>query len=171
MSLEELYQEVILDHYKNPRGKSAVACPHAACSLFNPLCGDQVDVSLSVGADLCEQCSEKDHCPLRVADVGFIGHGCSISQAAASMMSDLCRGKSIEEVRELCDLFRQFMRGEKGADEVTALGDAVALEGVRKFSARVKCAMLAWEAMEKCLDQIGSSETVTIAESGKAIAR
>jgi nitrogen fixation protein NifU and related proteins len=148
MSLDELYQEVILDHYKNPRGKCPIDCPHAACSLYNPLCGDQVDVSLSVEG-------QPEGCPLKVLDVGFAGHGCSISQASASMMSDLCRGKSVAEICELCMAFREFMRGNRSAEDVKdQLGDAVALEGVRKFSARVKCAMLAWEAMEKCLKQV-----------------
>lgn len=150
MSLEELYQEVILDHYKNPRGKRVLGTPSAACSLFNPLCGDQVAVSVAVEEALgCADCSE------RLYDIGFEGHGCSISQAAASIMTELCKGKSVEEVEKMVGLFRQMMRGEKSGEEVKdELGDAIALEGVRKFSARVKCAMLAWEALEKCLAEV-----------------
>lgn len=138
MNLNDIYQEVILDHYKNPRCKGCVHNCSSSCALFNPLCGDQVDVSVLVKDDVIEE-------------VAFTGHGCSISQSAASMMTELCKGKKTSEAGELCGLFKDMMRGEKSGDDLAELGDAVALEGVRRFSARVKCAMLAWEAMEKCI--------------------
>ena len=141
MDLEDLYQEVILDHYKHPRCQGCFSHPDASCALFNPLCGDQID--------LCVNLQGKTVC-----DVGFCGHGCSISQASASMMSDLCKGKSLEEIEKLAGLFKALMRGEKASDQAQELGDAVALEGVRRFSARIKCAMLAWEALEKCIAQL-----------------
>ncbi len=138
MQLDALYQEVILDHFKHPRCHGCIESPDACQSLYNPLCGDQVNVAIKLKGDVVE-------------DVRFCGQGCSISQASASMMSDLCRGKSKDEIHKICDSFRELIRGNKSADDVPELGDAVALEGVKKFSARVKCATLAWEAIEKCL--------------------
>ncbi len=145
MELDQLYQEVILDHHKHPRCKGCLNCPDANCSLRNPLCGDQIEVAMNV----------KDH---SVSEIRFTGHGCAISQASASMMSDLCRGKSIEEVSQLVAHFRAMMRGEKSAEELEVLGDAIALEGVKNFSARVKCAMLAWEALEKCIANLKTAD-------------
>ncbi len=139
MEIDELYQEVILDHFKRPRCRGCIDKPSASLTLHNPLCGDQVELSVSVSKG-------------RIVEIAFGGHGCSISQASASMMSELCKGKTLEEIRKIGDSFKQMMRGEQPGDAlVTILGDAVALEGVRKFSARVKCAMLAWEAIEKCM--------------------
>lgn len=140
MSLDELYQEVILDHFKHPRCKGCLAQADSNFTLYNPLCGDQVELALKL----------RDG---KIEDIAHSGHGCSISQAAASMMSDLCKGKTVTEVKNLCQIFRLLMRGEKGEEQAAELGDAVALAGVRKFSARVKCAMLAWEALEKCLER------------------
>ena len=147
MELDELYQEVILDHHKHPRCKGCINCPDANCCLKNPLCGDQIELALNV----------KDK---TVSEIRFTGHGCAISQASASMMSELCRNKTIEEASKLVSAFRSLMRGEKSAEELSnELGDAIALEGVRNFSARVKCAMLAWEALEKCLENVTKSQT------------
>jgi len=141
MKLEEIYQEVILDHHKHPRCYGCVACPDASCALRNPLCGDQIALSVNIQEG-------------KVSDIRFSGQGCAISQASASMMSDLCRGKSLETAAKLAAYFRAMMRGEKNAVDLSELGDAVALEGVRNFSARVRCAMLAWEALEKCLQDL-----------------
>ena len=139
--LDELYQEVILDHYKHPRCHGCLSAPQAQSSLYNPLCGDHITIELTVENG-------------RVAQIAFSGKGCSISQAAASMMSSICEGQSIVEVEKFLNKFRALMRGEVGQSECAELGDAVALEGVRKFSARVKCAMLAWEALERCLSEV-----------------
>ena len=138
MELDELYQEVILDHFKKPRCRGRVLDPDSNVTLFNPLCGDSVDVSVRIQDG-------------KIQEVKFDGSGCSISQASASIMSELCVGKSLADALKLSSLFSAMMRGEKSVDELEALGDAVVLEGVRKFSARVKCAALAWEALEKCL--------------------
>lgn len=145
MNLEELYQDLILDHYKNPRCKGCLnepneQCSLRQCSLRNPLCGDSIDLMVSIDND-------------RISNIAFSGQGCSISQACASMMSDLCKGKPLTEVKELCKIFRGMMRGEKSGEEIEVLGDAVSLEGVRKFSARIKCALLAWDALERCVEQ------------------
>ncbi len=146
--LDDLYQELILDHYKNPRCQGCLQNPDCQCELRNPLCGDIIDLSIKFQNGI-------------VQDIRFSGHGCSISQAGASMMSELCRGKSITEVRDLCKVFRGMMRGEKSTDEIKVLGDAVSLEGVRKFSARIKCALLAWDVVERCIDQAELSQTNT----------
>ena len=138
--LDELYQDLILDHYKNPRCRGCLVSPDCKCELHNPLCGDAVELTLKVKDGI-------------VQDLAFTGHGCSISQAGASMMSELCKGKSLKEIRDLCKVFRGMMKGEKTAEEIQVLGDAVSLEGVRKFSARIKCALLAWDVIERCIDQ------------------
>lgn len=155
MQLDDLYQEVILDHYKHPRCQGCLTASNAQALLFNPLCGDQIQLTLATQAEsgLQESASAGGAAGEKITDIGFSGHGCSISQASASMMSELCKGKTKAQVRELIARFRELMRGEKTAEQAAELGDAVALEGVRKFSARVKCAMLAWEALEKCLEQ------------------
>lgn len=147
MQLDELYQEVILDHYKRPRCQGCLAASNAQASLYNPLCGDQIQLTVALDSpDTGDQSSGI------IRDLGFAGHGCSISQASASMMAEVCKGKSVSVAKNLIQHFRDLMRGARTGDDSPELGDAVALEGVRKFSARVKCAMLAWEALEKCLE-------------------
>jgi nitrogen fixation protein NifU and related proteins len=141
MILDDLYQDLILDHYKNPRCKGDLVNPDCQCALRNPLCGDSIELMVTIQDGG------------RIQEIRFSGHGCSISQAGASMMSDLCQGKSIAEIKDLCKTFRGMMKGEKSGDDIKVLGDAISLEGVRKFSARIKCALLAWDALEKCVEQ------------------
>jgi nitrogen fixation NifU-like protein len=137
MSLEELYQDLLLDHFKHPRCRGTLINPDAVSALRNPLCGDEVKLSLAF----------KDG---TISDIAFSGHGCSISQASASMMSELVKGMSVQSADEALASFRSLMQGKD--DEVKAeLGDVSALAGVRKFSARIRCALLAWEALEICL--------------------
>ena len=138
--LEELYQELIIDHFKNPRCKGSLDCPHAQCMLLNPLCGDEVKVQIEVVA-----------AQGLVSKVRFNGKGCSISQASASMMSELCEGKSVAEARELVQCFTLMMKDQINSEELIQLGDAASLQGVKRFAARIRCAMLGWEALEKCL--------------------
>ncbi|MBX7144150.1 MAG: SUF system NifU family Fe-S cluster assembly protein [Oligoflexia bacterium] len=138
MSLDELYQELLLDHFKKPRCHGCIADASAHSHVFNPLCGDQIAVTVKVGED-------------KLQDIKFTGHGCSISQASASLMSELCQGKQIEVVRRFIAAFQAMMRGESHPDK-QQLGDVLALEGVRKFSARIRCALLGWEALERCLN-------------------
>lgn len=139
MSLDELYQELLLDHFKHPRCQGCLADPSSHSHVFNPLCGDQIALTIkSDGRNL--------------NDLAFTGHGCSISQASASMMAELCKGKTLQEARTLLDAFRSLMRGEEPQNK-ELLGDVLALEGVRKFSARIKCALLGWEALERCLEE------------------
>jgi nitrogen fixation NifU-like protein len=134
--LSGLYQEVILDHYRRPRNKGALAAATGSASLRNPLCGDEVEVQVEV----------KDG---RVADVRFSGRGCSISQASASMMTELVKGQTPDEVRALGERFAEMIRGDAGAAGDKRLGQARALSGVSRFPTRVRCAMIAWEAMAR----------------------
>ena len=137
MSLEELYKEVILDHYKNPRNKRDLPQAEISCSKNNPLCGDEI----TVHAHLADG---------RVAEVTFEGQGCSISQASASMMTEAVTGKSVEEAGSLTADFRGMMEGktEPGEDE---FGDLIALKGVVKYPVRIKCAVLAWDVLQEAL--------------------
>ena len=138
MSLEELYKEVILDHYKSPRNKRDLPQAEISCSKNNPLCGDEI----TVHAHLADG---------RVAEVTFEGQGCSISQASASMMTEAVTGKSIEEAGSLTADFRGMMEGkvEPGEDE---FGDLIALKGVVKYPVRIKCAVLAWDVLQEALE-------------------
>lgn len=139
--LQDLYQEIILDHYRRPRNRGPLPGATRSIELKNPLCGDVIAVDLALAGG-------------KVADVRFHGHGCSISQSSASMMTEALKGKTEAEARELCALFKSMMRNEAGDPDVLAarLGDLVALSGVpRKFAQRIKCATLAWNAVESAL--------------------
>jgi nitrogen fixation protein NifU and related proteins len=137
LALDELYKEVILDHYKNPRNKREMPGAVLSCSKNNPLCGDEITVFVNEDGTI-------------VTDVSFVGQGCSISQSSASMMTETIAGKSREEVGERIDDFRAMMAGEVEADE-DAFGELVALKGVVKYPVRVKCAVLAWDVLQEAL--------------------
>ena len=149
-ALDGLYQEVILDHSKRPIGKGELEPLDAALTAshheFNPSCGDEIDLSISV-----------DPGTGRIQQIVWEGQGCSISMASASILSQLVRDDalSIDEARVRIDAFREMIqaRGEGEPDE-ELLGDAVALQGVSKFVMRVKCAMLGWVALEADLTQV-----------------
>jgi len=138
IELDDLYREIILDHYRSPRNRGSLEQPTATGEGDNPLCGDEVRVDLDI----------RDG---RVLDVRFVANGCSISQASASMMTEAIKGLSLEEVESLFEAFKGMMYG---ADEVDmeALGDLEALQGVRKFPVRVKCATLAWNTLQEALE-------------------
>lgn len=138
MNLDEVYQELLLDHYKSPRCHGVLLNPDGKVDLHNPLCGDQISLTVKFSDG-------------HISNIAFTGHGCSISQAAASMMSELLRGKSKSEAQRLSALFRQMIRSEVAGDVLQDLGDAVALEGVKKHSARIKCALLAWDCVDRLL--------------------
>ena len=137
MALDELYKEVILDHYKNPRNKREMPDAELSCSKNNPLCGDEITVFAHVDRG-------------KVLDVSFVGQGCSISQSSASMMTEAAAGKTREEVEQRIGAFRGMMAGEVEADE-DAFGELVALKGVVKYPVRVKCAVLAWDVLQEAL--------------------
>ena len=136
--LSALYQEVILDHYRRPRNRGTVPEPTGTASLRNPLCGDEVDVQVAMEDG-------------KVADVKFGGRGCSISQASASMMTELVKGRTPDEVHALGERFVEMIRGDTEAAKDQALGQARALSGVSRFPTRVRCALIAWEAMERAV--------------------
>ena len=144
MALDELYKEVILDHYKNPRNKREIPDAALRCSKNNPLCGDEITVFVN----------EDDG---TIADVAFVGQGCSISQSSASMMTEAAAGKTREEVEQRIGAFRGMMAGEVEADE-DAFGELVALKGVVKYPVRVKCAVLAWDVLQEALAGDGEAE-------------
>jgi nitrogen fixation NifU-like protein len=136
--LSALYQEVILDHYRRPRNKGTLAEPTGSASLRNPVCGDEVDVHVEM----------RDG---KVADVKFGGRGCSISQASASMMTELVKGRTADQVHALGERFAEMIRGDAMAAKDQSLGQARALSGVSRFPTRVRCAMIAWEAMARAI--------------------
>ncbi len=136
--LEELYQEIILDHYRRPRNKGKASPADVQARDNNPLCGDEIEITARLSNG-------------KIAEIKFDGHGCSISQSSASIMTQKLTGKTLEEARELIVDFLGMMRGAKpfGGRE---MGELKALEGVLKFPVRVKCATLAWNTAHKALD-------------------
>ena len=135
--IDELYRKVILDHYRSPRNMVEIEEPDIEYDEYNPICGDQVVLQLKLSDG-------------RIEEVGFHGQGCSISQASASMMTDSLREKTPEEAEQLSGTFRRLMQGhEPSEDEHAELGDLKALQGVRRFPVRIKCALLAWTALEE----------------------
>jgi len=144
--LEDLYREIILDHYRTPRNRGELAPPAVRAEGHNPLCGDEIQVYLDV----------KDGV---VTDIKIGGQGCSISQSSASMMSAAVKGKSVDEIRNLVRRFKNMMSIEEEdenappLDESKPLGDLEALRGVVKFPVRIKCATLAWNTLLDGLNQ------------------
>ena len=136
--LDELYRDVILDHFRKAGSRVKVEKPDIEYDEFNPICGDRVVLQLKLNDG-------------RIGEASFHGEGCSISQASASMMTDLLRGKTLEEANELSESFRQIMLGNTPSEE--GLGDLRALQGVRKFPVRIKCALLAWTALEEGMEE------------------
>ena len=144
--LEDLYREIILDHYRSPRNRGELPTPPAVVAQgHNPLCGDEITVYLQLDGD-------------RVSDVKVDGQGCSISQSSASMMSQAIKGHSVDEVRALVKRFKGMMSIEDAADgdgddaaADVSLGDLEALQGVVKFPVRIKCATLAWNTLTQAL--------------------
>jgi nitrogen fixation NifU-like protein len=153
--LEDLYREIILDHYRTPRNRGELPSPPAVkAEGFNPLCGDEITVYLDVDDG-------------KVADIKISGQGCSISQSSASMMSQAVKGKSVDEVRAVVRAFKAMMsihEHQLEGDDVepgdaqaeVKLGDLEALRGVVKFPVRIKCATLAWNTLVQGLDEVSA---------------
>jgi len=138
--LSAIYQELILDHFRRPRNKGAIEAPGARTARRkNPLCGDEMTLSIAFDDDG------------RVSDARFTGHGCSISQASASMLTQAVRGRSRAEVDALVARFRAMMHGDRGAAADESLGELRALSGVARFPSRIPCATLAWSALAELL--------------------
>jgi nitrogen fixation NifU-like protein len=147
VNLDDVYQELLLDHYKSPRCHGVLLNPDRKVDLHNPLCGDQISLTVKFSGDT-------------IANIAFTGHGCSISQATASIMSELLRGKTKAEAQRLSTLFRQMIKSEVQGDALNDLGDALALEGVKKHSARIKCALLAWDCIDRSLSEGDASKSL-----------
>ncbi|MDW0117572.1 SUF system NifU family Fe-S cluster assembly protein [Sporosarcina thermotolerans] len=133
--LDQLYRSVIMDHYKNPRNKGVLEENNVTIDMNNPTCGDVIHLTLKVEDGI-------------VRDAKFEGEGCSISMASASMMTQIVKNKDLDTAKKYAQLFSNMMLG-KEIDDSMDLGDIEALSGVAKFPARIKCATLAWKAMEK----------------------
>jgi nitrogen fixation NifU-like protein len=136
--LASLFQQLILEHYKKPRNRGELENADVVVFMNNPSCGDEVHLQLRYedGA---------------IAEAKFLGHGCSISQASISMMTQLLKGKTREEAIALARRFTELMHGDTDAAKDKALGDLRALAGVSKFPVRVKCALLGWNALEDAI--------------------
>ncbi|GED68980.1 iron-sulfur cluster assembly scaffold protein NifU [Brevibacillus reuszeri] len=139
-SLDDLYRRVIMDHYQKPRNRGKLEeSDGLIVNLNNPTCGDSISLSLKVEEG-------------KVVDAKFLGEGCSISMSSASMMTDAVKGMPVQEALELAHKFSDLMQG-KEIDDSVDLGDIEALSGVAKFPARIKCATLAWKALEQGIKQ------------------
>jgi nitrogen fixation protein NifU and related proteins len=135
-NLDQLYRQVIMDHYKNPRNKGVLEDGTLNINMNNPTCGDRIQLTLKVEDG-------------KIESAKFDGEGCSISLASASMMTQAVKGLAVEDAVKLAKIFYDMMLGNDYDDESYDLGDIEALQGVSKFPARIKCATLAWKAMEQ----------------------
>ena len=144
--LDDLYRELILDHYRHPRNKGELAGATAHVEGYNPLCGDEVEVDLLIDDEGV------------IEDLAFRGRGCSISQASGSMMTDAVKGRTRREARQLMDAFTKMMTDPELEPEAE-LGDLEAFQGVAKFPVRVKCATLAWHVLEEGLDKTNGTNS------------
>ncbi len=140
--MEELYQEIILDHYRAPRNRGQ--CPRCGCTVRqdNPMCGDEIILGVRLEQE-------------QITGIAFEGQGCSISMASASMMTELVKGKGCDEALLDVEDVRRMMHGEEPGRD---LGDAEALEGVARFPVRIKCALLPWMALKEALSKYGEEE-------------
>jgi nitrogen fixation NifU-like protein len=135
--LDDLYREVILDHYRTRRNSQRLSDAQVESHGNNPFCGDEIFLQLQLNDDGTIQ------------ETGNQGQGCSISQASSSLMSDALKGRTLEEAEALRELFRRMLAGEQmSAAEIETLGELEALHGVRQFPVRIKCALLAWSVLE-----------------------
>src|SRR5438445_8953298 len=139
MALDDLYREVILDHYTRPRNKGTIDGADITVEGANPLCGDELSIYVKLTGG-------------RISDARFVGRGCSISQASASMMTDQIKGKTLHEARALVGQFKAMMHGEEVPEE--ELADLMALQGVRTVPVRIQCPTLAWMALDQAVEQV-----------------
>ena len=146
--LREIYQEIILDHYRRPRNYSAPDDISHEASGHNPLCGDRIKVFLQIEDGV-------------VQEVGFEGAGCAISTASASLMTEAIKGKPVDEVQEIFDRFHGLMTDREENPTVEGLGKLEALSGVRQLPVRIKCATLAWHTLQAALRKSESSATIS----------
>jgi nitrogen fixation NifU-like protein len=154
MQLESMYQEIILDHYKHPHGRGLREPYESEVHHVNPTCGDEVTLRVHLkGADA----DPADVASAQVADVSYEGQGCSISQAATSVLTDLVIGRTVGEALGTLDAFVELMQGRgKIEPDEDVLEDAIAFAGVAKYPARVKCALLGWMAFKDAVARVGN---------------
>lgn len=143
--LSSLYQQLILEHYRNPRNKSELDEKTVEIHMANPVCGDEIRLQLRIEGD-------------QIADAKFVGSGCSISQAAVSMMTTRLQGTRVDEAQELAVRFTEMMHGDAAAAGDKSLGDLRALQGVSKFPVRIKCALLGFDALQEALKKEAGGE-------------
>jgi nitrogen fixation NifU-like protein len=136
--LSSLYRDLILEHYRNPRIRAELEEKTVEVHLANPVCGDEIRLQLRIEDS-------------RIAEAKFVGQGCSISQAAVSMMTTLLRGRSLDEAEGIATRFTEMMHGSEEAAKDKTLGDLRALQGVSKFPVRIKCALLGFDALQQAL--------------------
>ena len=140
--MEELYREIILDHNKRPRNFRTMENATHHADGHNPLCGDQIEVFVKVVDG-------------KIEDISFQGEGCAISKSSASLMTTALKGRTIEEARKECGIVVDMLAGrDTDAAKLDALGDIAALQGVKQFPARIKCATLSWHALEESLQGV-----------------
>ena len=143
--LDELYQEVVMDHNRRPRNFRTLEGANRRAEGFNPLCGDEYTLYLNLKGDL-------------IAEVGFQGRGCAISKASTSMMTESIKGKSKAEAEEIFEAFRHMVTREPGEDyDADVLGDLEILRGVSAYPVRIKCATLSWHALQSALNGTGEA--------------
>jgi nitrogen fixation NifU-like protein len=140
LSLDDLYKEVILDHYQHPRNRGQLSDPDVATRGHNPLCGDEVLLAVKMDGDV-------------IQEIAFGGRGCSISQASASMITESVKGHPVTDASALADGFTELMTGGGSTDALGENEDLEALQGVKKFPVRVKCALLPWTALQEIIDR------------------
>ncbi|RKX86188.1 MAG: SUF system NifU family Fe-S cluster assembly protein [Spirochaetes bacterium] len=139
MDLNELYREVILTHAAHPHHYGEIENPDKKSHGANPLCGDSFDIEIKLDGD-------------RISEIAFVGAGCSISKASASMMTEIAKGKTVKEFYALLEKIEKMVRGELEQEEIEKLGDLAALAGVATFPARVKCAILPWKTLKSAVE-------------------
>jgi nitrogen fixation NifU-like protein len=138
LKLSSLYQQLILEHYRNPRNKGELPDKTVEIHMANPVCGDEIRLQLQIEND-------------RIVEARHVGQGCSISQASVSMMTNLLKGKPLDEVEKVATRFTEMMQGDEEAARDKSLGDLRALQGVSKFPVRIKCALLAFDALQEAI--------------------
>jgi nitrogen fixation NifU-like protein len=141
-ALDALYQEQILEHYRHPHGKGTLPAADATATVHNPLCGEEATVTITLG---------RAGPDLRVVDIRFEGDGCSISQASASMMTDLVRGHTVTEIAALAERFACLLSGDAAATRDEGLGPLQAFATISRVPARIPCALLSWKALAAAL--------------------
>ena len=144
--LSSLYQQLILEHYRKPRNKAELDEKTVEIHMANPVCGDEIRLQLRIDED-------------RIADAKFLGQGCSISQAAVSMMTTLLKDRSLDDAEALTKRFTELMHGDAEAAKDKSLGDLRALQGVSKFPVRIKCALLGFDALHAALERTAAEKT------------